>query len=70
MYFSEGDIEGGEGGLFGDCFRVDEKAAVVLGFEQIVIVAVCVGGVVEEDDVEVPPDCLAVFGLLHIANYY
>jgi hypothetical protein len=33
VYFSEGDIEGGEGGLFGDCFRVDEKAAVVLGFE-------------------------------------
>lgn len=46
VYLAEGNIERREGGVIGDCFRVDEEASVVLGLEQLIVVAIGVGGVV------------------------
>jgi hypothetical protein len=52
--FTKSDVERREAGLILDSFGVDEKAAVVLGFEKFVVVAIGVGGVVEKDDPEAP----------------
>jgi hypothetical protein len=66
VYLTEGDIEGREGSLVSDGLGVDEEAAVVLRLEQLVVVAVGVGGVVEEDHVQVPSNHLPLVRCLHM----
>ena len=65
MYFAEGDVEGGERSIVGDCLGFDEESAVVLGFERFVVVAICVGGVVEEDEAESPEEGLLLIRIIH-----
>ena len=49
MDLFEGDVEGRGLCVGVDDLGVDEEAAVVLGLEEGVVVAVGIGGVVEED---------------------
>lgn len=65
MDFAEGDVEGGEGGIVGDCFGVDEESAIVLGFEGFIVVAICVGRVVEEDEAESPEEGMLLIRIIH-----
>lgn len=58
-----------EGRLAPDGLGVDEIAAVVLALEKAEVVAVGVGGVVDEDDLNFPFDILfAHFTINYISN--
>ena len=55
MKFAKSDVEGRETRLILNSFRIDQEAAIVLCFEQLIVIAIGIGCVVEEDNSQSPP---------------